>query len=360
MFDPRRKDTALAVDSLQNLDQSRNEVLVDIEDLHVDIHTRSGTFQVLNGVDLRIGRGESVGLVGESGSGKSLTCLAVMGLLPKSADVASGRITFNGKNLLAESERDLRRIRGRDIGMILQDPMSSLNPTLTVGHQVNEPIREHLGLLRSKATERTVELLSSVQIPEAAARAKGYPHEMSGGMRQRVVGAIAISCNPSLLIADEPTTSLDVTIQAQYLSLLRRIQAETGCALLLVTHDLAVVSATCDRLAVMYAGRIVEFGPAADVLSEPRHPYTRGLLSSLPNLAREPGERLSSIRGQPPDPGEAPPGCSFASRCDYAISECSAAVPPFVWHDQAHGSACIRMTGADPLDLSKPINGSVS
>lgn len=338
------------VDTDNRSSASKGAPLLDIRRLKVEITTRSDTLQVLNGVDLRIDLGESVGLVGESGSGKSLTCLSVVGMLPETSTVIEGEIHFAGKDLLKARKRDLRRIRGRQIGMILQDPMSSLNPTMTVGRQVTEPVEEHLDLSGKDARARAIALLSSVQIPDVGARFRAYPHEMSGGMRQRVVGAIGISCDPVLLIADEPTTALDVTIQAQYLSLLRRIQADTGCALLLVTHDLAVISATCDRVAVMYAGRIVEEGPTSEVLSRPRHPYTKGLISSLPTLDGPLGEKLSSIPGQPPDPGRLGPGCSFFPRCMYSTEDCLLATPPFVWESPGHGSACIHSANLDVLE----------
>jgi oligopeptide/dipeptide ABC transporter ATP-binding protein len=296
----------------------------------------------MRGVSLRVEAGESVGIVGESGSGKTLTCMSVVGMLPRTARVTAGEVAFKGADVTELDERRIRYIRGRQIGTILQDPLSCLNPTHTVGNQIAEPLRQHLGMGRAERRRRVVELLRDVRIPDPERRARAYPHEMSGGMKQRVGSAIALSCEPELIIADEPTTALDVTIQGQYLELLRRLQRETGCALILVTHDLSVVSATCDRVLVMYAGRIVEEGPTATVLSEPRHPYTAGLLRSLPRLDGPPVPRLPSIPGQPPEPSVEIPGCSFAPRCPMRIPACEERLPPLLSFGPDHHSACIR------------------
>jgi oligopeptide/dipeptide ABC transporter ATP-binding protein len=321
--------------------------LVEIRDLHVDIPFRGSTLRVLRGVDLQIGYGESVGLVGESGSGKTLTCMSIVGMLPRTAKATSGTVSFRGRNVLTSSERELRRIRGREIGTILQDPMSCLNPSMTVGRQIAEPMRHHLGVSRREGSTRAVGLLEEVQIPDAPRRVRDYPHAMSGGMKQRVGSAIAIACKPQLIIADEPTTALDVTIQGQYLELLRRLKRDTNCALIVVAHDLSVVSAVCDWIFVMYAGRIVESGPTEIVLTTPRHPYTAGLLKSLPRLDGAPVDRLPSIPGQPPDPAHVRAGCSFAPRCYLHTSECDESIPPLTSLTPRHASACFHNAEVD-------------
>jgi oligopeptide/dipeptide ABC transporter ATP-binding protein len=278
-------------------------------------------------VSLRVHAGETLGIVGESGSGKSTLALTILRLLPPAARIAGGRLLFEGEDLLQKSDADMRRVRGKRIAMILQDPMASLNPLFTIGDQVAEPIRVHEGAGRASAWSRACELLKAVRIPSPQTRLRQHPHEMSGGMRQRIVGAIGISCEPRLLIADEPTTSLDVTIQAQYLNLLRELQRAHGLALIFITHNLGIVAKMCDRLAVMYAGRVVEQGPVRQVFKAPIHPYTQALLSSIPRI-NDKCQRLTAIDGQPPDLAALPPGCAFAPRCPHAFDRCRGAAPP--------------------------------
>jgi peptide/nickel transport system ATP-binding protein len=318
------------------------DALLEVRDLRSYIYTRRGVVKAVDGASFSLGRGETLGIVGESGSGKSMTCLSILRLTPEPGGrIVGGEIVFDGEDLLAKSGEEMRRLRGSRIAMILQDPMASLNPALTVGEQIGESLRLHRGLRGRTLHARILELLRQVQISDPERRVRAYPHQMSGGIRQRVAGAIAISCQPSLLIADEPTTSLDVTIQAQYLRLLKEIQAATGLALIFVTHDLGIVAKLCDRVAVMYAGRIVETGRTRDIFNRPRHPYTIGLLSCLPSLARG-REPLAAIEGQPPDLAHVPPGCAFAPRCALARPECERARPPLEEAGEGHRVACLR------------------
>ena len=318
------------------------DALLDVRDLRTYIHTRRGVVKAVDGASFSVRRGETLGIVGESGSGKSMTCLSILRLVPEPGGrIEGGQITFDGQDLLAKTPEEMRAIRGARIAMILQDPMASLNPALTVGEQIAETLRRHRPLARAALHERVLELLRQVRISDPERRAYAYPHQLSGGIRQRVAGAIAISCRPSLLIADEPTTSLDVTIQAQYLRLLKDIQRETDLALVFVTHDLGIVAKLCDRVAVMYAGRIVETGPVRDIFDRPRHPYTIGLLRCLPRIA--PGRTvLAAIEGQPPDLAHVPPGCSFAPRCRLAEARCTESTPPIVAMAPDHLVACLR------------------
>jgi oligopeptide/dipeptide ABC transporter ATP-binding protein len=283
--------------------------------------------RAVDDVSLSVDAGETLGIVGESGSGKSTLALTIMRLLPPAAHIVSGQMLFDGEDLLRKSAAEMRHIRGKRIAMILQDPMASLNPLFTIGDQVAEPIRVHEGATRANAWRRARELLRAVRIPSPEQRVLQYPHEMSGGMRQRIVGAIGISCEPRLLIADEPTTSLDLTIQAQYLNLLRELQQTHGLALIFITHNLGIVAKMCDTIAVMYAGRIVEYGPVRDIFRSPAHPYTQALLNSIPRLG-DPGQRLAAIDGQPPDPANPPAGCAFAPRCARALARCHVEAPP--------------------------------
>jgi len=304
-------------------------------------------------VDLTIGAGETLALVGESGSGKSVTSLSVVGLLPRrTGTIAAGRVRLRRKDgeqveLQALPPERLRAIRGNDVGFVFQEPLTSLNPVYTIGEQIAEPIRIHLGRSRSEAAEEAVRLLTDVGIPDPRRRAGQYPHELSGGMRQRATIAMALACDPALLIADEPTTALDVTIQAQILDLLERLQAARGMAMLFVTHNLGVVAEIADRVAVMYAGSIVETGPVAEIFARPRHPYTRGLVRSVPRLGeasrlRAENVALPTIPGVVPALADLPPGCAFAPRCPLAIDACRAAFPPLVATDGAGQSRCIR------------------
>jgi oligopeptide/dipeptide ABC transporter ATP-binding protein len=283
--------------------------------------------RAVDDVSLTLEAGGTLGVVGESGSGKTTLALTILRLLPLAARVVGGEILFDGENLLTKSAAEMRRIRGKRIAMILQDPMASLNPLFTVGDQVAEPIRVHDGTKRAGAWDRARELLRAVKIPAAESRVRDYPHQLSGGMRQRIVGAIAISCGPRLLIADEPTTSLDVTIQAQYLKLLRELQRQHGLALIFITHNLGIVAKMCDQVAVMYAGRMVESGPVHQIFDAPAHPYTRALLESIPRMG-DPHQRLTAIDGQPPDLAAPPGGCAFHPRCPKIMDRCRTEEPP--------------------------------
>ena len=305
--------------------------LLELQNLSTHYVSAKGTrvVRAVEDVSLRIAAGETLGIVGESGSGKSTLALSILRLLPPAARIPRGRMLFEGEDLLQKSDAEMRRVRGKRIAMILQDPMASLNPLFTIGDQVAEPIRVHEGATRASAWARARDLLKAVRIPSPQARLSQHPHEMSGGMRQRIVGAIGISCEPRLLIADEPTTSLDLTIQAQYLNLLRELQRAHGLALIFITHNLGIVAKMCDQLAVMYAGRVVEQGPVRQIFKAPAHPYTRALLSSIPRMS-DGRQRLTAIDGQPPDLSALPPGCAFAPRCPCAFDACREAEPPEV------------------------------
>ena len=295
--------------------------------------------RAVDDVSFTLRESETLGIVGESGSGKTTLALSLMRLLPPAARIVGGELRFAGEDLMTKSDGEMRRIRGKRIAMILQDPMASLNPLFSIGDQVAEPIRVHEGRSRRSAWTRARELLSSVRIPAAGQRVREYPHQMSGGMRQRVVGAIGISCEPQLLIADEPTTSLDVTIQAQYLDLLRDIQRERRLAMIFITHNLGIVARMCDTVAVMYAGRMVECGPVRRIFNAPAHPYTRALIESIPRLG-ENMDRLTAIDGQPPDLAALPAGCSFAPRCAHVMDLCRTDVPPPLPVAATHVAGC--------------------
>jgi oligopeptide/dipeptide ABC transporter ATP-binding protein len=321
--------------------------LLELDNLSTHYVSGQGTRTVraVDEVSLRLDAGETLGIVGESGSGKSTLALTLMRVLPPAARIVGGRILFEGEDLVQKSDAEMQHIRGKRIAMILQDPMVSLNPLFTIGDQVAEPIRVHEGARRASAWSRAGALLKAVRIPSPETRLAQYPHEMSGGMRQRIVGAIGISCEPRLLIADEPTTSLDLTIQAQYLKLLRDLQKEHGLALIFITHNLGIVAKMCDQLAVMYAGRVVESGPVSRIFNAPAHPYTRALLNSIPRMG-DPDQRLTAIDGQPPDLSALPPGCSFAPRCPQAMPRCrDAAPPPFAPEEDR----IVRCWLADPV-----------
>src|SRR5882762_9400826 len=303
--------------------------LLDVRGLTTHYVSARGTrvTRAVEDVSFTLRDGETLGIVGESGSGKSTLALSLLRLLPPAARIVAGAVRFEGEDLLNKPESEMRRIRGKRIAMILQDPMASLNPLFTVGDQVGEPLRVHEGATRRGAWNRARELLGAVRISAPAARVRNYPHELSGGMRQRIVGAIAISCGPRLLIADEPTTSLDVTIQDQYLSLLRELQRAQGLAMIFITHNLGIVARMCDKVAVMYAGRIVESGPVSRIFNAPAHPYTEALLNSIPRMG-DSAQRLTAIEGQPPDLAALPPGCAFAPRCAKAFDRCRVEAPP--------------------------------
>jgi peptide/nickel transport system ATP-binding protein len=314
---------------------------LEIRNLTVGFPTRRSVALAANRVELVLNHGKALGLVGESGCGKSVTLRTVIGMTPKPGEVLAGEICWKGRDLLRESARGMRDVRGREIAMIFQDPGASLNPVHSVGSQISEVLRVRLGLSGAPARDRTVELLRAVGIPSPADRARAYPHQLSGGMRQRVMIAMAIAGNPSLLLADEPTTALDVTVQEQILSLLLELQEESGMGMILVSHDLGVVGQICDEIAVMYAGYIVEWGPRDAVIEAPRHPYTRALLAA--ELVFDPTarrSRLDTIRGQPPDLGDLPPGCPFQSRCPLVRSECREVPMSLDQRAPAHGCAC--------------------
>jgi oligopeptide transport system ATP-binding protein len=321
--------------------------LLAVDDLRVEFWTQRGTVHAVNGVSFEIGAGETLGIVGESGCGKSVTALAILGILPRAARVVGGRAEFGGRNLLALSDRELRRIRGKEIAMVFQDPMTSLNPVLTIGRQVREAIETHLGLERKAAEARAAELLDQVGIPSPRSRLADYPHQFSGGMRQRAMIAMALACEPKLLIADEPTTALDVTIQAQILDLLRTLVAERDTALILITHDLGVVAGMCERVHVMYAGMVMEEGPAESVFASPRHPYTLGLLQSVPRLDTPRGRKLHPIEGAPRDMLRPPSACPFAPRCIYEVPDSRREVPRLREVGPGHRVACFNPVPED-------------
>ena len=318
--------------------------LLEVDELKTWFFTRDGVVRAVDGVSISVARGETLALVGESGCGKSVTSLSILRLIasPPGRTVA-GRVVFEGCDLLGLSEPEMRKIRGDAISMIFQEPMTSLNPVLTIGHQIAEVLLLHRGLSREAATRRAVEMLRLVRIPEPARRVAEYPHQLSGGMRQRVMIAMALACEPRLLIADEPTTALDVTIQAQILQLMRELKERTGAAIVLITHDLGVVAEMAQRVVVMYAGRKVEEAPVADLFARPCHPYTRGLLDSIPKLgagSADGATRLSEIAGTVPSLAEPIVGCAFAPRCAYATSRCRSDYPPFEEKAPGHSAAC--------------------
>ena len=315
--------------------------VLEVEDVRTRFHTRDGAVHAVNGVSFDLRQGELLGVVGESGSGKSVTMMSLLKLLPiPPAEIVSGRARLEGEDLIGLDLKELRRVRGARVGFIFQDPMTSLNPVLSVGHQITEPLRVHLGMSRRAARERAVELLERVGIPAAAGRLGDFPHQFSGGMRQRVMIAIALACNPKVLIADEPTTALDVTIQAQILDLVKRLRRESGMAIVWITHDLGVMAGLADRVMVMYAGLVVERANVRTLYRRPRHPYTRGLLSTLPRLDGTRAERLESIPGQPPNLLQAPAACPFAPRCGHAFERCRRENPSLEKVAEGHEVAC--------------------
>ena len=319
------------------------ETVLDVQDLQTHFRTKFGTVKAVDGVTFSLKRGETMGIVGESGSGKSVTVLSLMRLVPiPPGEIVGGKIFLDGEDILELSELDMVKVRGSKIAMILQDPMTSLNPVFQVGSQVGEAIHIHQKLQGNTLLDRIINVLRQVKIPAAESRIKDYPHQLSGGMRQRVVGAISISCEPKVLIADEPTTSLDATVQAQYLKLLKDIQEESDLAIVFITHDLGIVAKMCDKVAVMYAGRIVETGNVRDIFYSPKHPYTEALLGSLPRLDVD-VTRLDSIPGQPPALHDLPPGCPFAPRCRYAMDKCLEEYPPVYTLNEGHSARCWRL-----------------
>ncbi len=336
--------------------------LLEVTDLQTHFRTEDGLVKAVNGVSFSVDKGETLGIVGESGSGKSVTSLSVMRLIPNPpGKIVGGKIVFDGEDLLTYDEDEMRKVRGKNIAMIFQDPMTSLNPVLTVGRQITESLELHLKLTGKEAQRRAAELLALVGIPSPERRLDDYPHQFSGGMRQRVMIAMALSCNPDLLIADEPTTALDVTIQAQILELINKLRSEIGMAVIIITHDLGVVAGMADRVVVMYAGKIIEEGPTNQIFADPRMPYTIGLLQSIPRLDEERGRRLNPIRGLPPDLINLPEVCPFSPRCDFVQDACYQQVPPLRPVEANQRAAClfdvhapwVTSNGASPQDQTK-------
>jgi oligopeptide/dipeptide ABC transporter ATP-binding protein len=320
-----------------------DEPILRVRGLKTCFRSDGEEIRAVDGIDFEVYRKETLALVGESGCGKSASALSIMGLLPRpQGRIAGGEILYGGVDLARLAEEDLRRLRGNEISMIFQEPMTSLNPVYTVGRQIVEAVTAHRAMSKKKARNRAVEMLRRVGIPDPEGRVRSYPHEMSGGMRQRVMIAMALACTPRLLIADEPTTALDVTIQAQILSLLKELQADIGMSILLITHDLGVVAETADRVAVMYAGRIVEYATALDLFARPLHPYTRGLLESIPRIDLE-TERLHAIPGTVPAGRDLPPGCRFSNRCPKADDACTRDLPPLIEVSAGHWVGCRRL-----------------
>ena len=330
--------TAATVRDVGAADPTPSDLLLDIRDLRTYFHVMDGTVKAVDGVSFSVKRGQTLGVVGESGCGKSVTALTVMRLLDiPPAEIASGQVMFKGRDLLKLPDPEMRKVRGNEIAMVFQEPMTSLNPVYTVGDQISEAVILHKGISKKAGVEKSIESLRLVGINNPERRIKQYPHELSGGMRQRVMIAMALSCDPDLIIADEPTTALDVTIQAQILELLRKVQDETGAALMLITHDLGVVAETVQDVVVMYAGRVVERGTVEEVLLAPKHPYTMGLLDSIPSKGKR-GQRLNVIKGTVANPFNLPPGCNFTPRCPFAFEPCAV-------HDP-------RIEEADPPDVA--------
>ncbi|MNM16327.1 Oligopeptide transport ATP-binding protein OppD [compost metagenome] len=314
--------------------------LLEVSGLVTEFKTSGGVIRAVDGVNLRVQKGETLGIVGESGCGKSITSLSIMQLLPKRIGrIAAGTVSFEGRDLLKAGSREMRGIRGNRIAMIFQEPMTSLNPVFKIGKQISEAARHHLKIGKREAWQRSVDMLTKVGIPRPEKVAGQYPHQLSGGMRQRVMIAMAMICHPRLLIADEPTTALDVTIQAQILELMTELQEKEGTAILMITHDLGVVAEMCDRVVIMYAGQIVEEADVATLFASPKHPYTQGLLASLPQLAGD-AKRLPSIPGQVPNPLHMPPGCRFAPRCPHRFSRCDEAEPALLEDEAGHSCRC--------------------
>jgi oligopeptide transport system ATP-binding protein len=337
--------------------------MMEVKNLVTRFHTQEGIVYAVNGVSYKLHEGETLGVVGESGSGKSVHVLSIMGLIPSPPGrIESGEVLFRGRDLLKLTNEEMRAVRGAEIAMVFQDPMTSLNPVLTIGTQITEALKLHLGMSDKEANERAASLLTMVGIPDAAKRLNNYPHQFSGGMRQRAMIAMALSCNPKLLIADEPTTALDVTIQAQILDLVRRLRDEIGMAMIWITHDLGIVAGLADTVQVMYGGRIVERGSSKEVFKDTRHPYTLGLLKSLPRHdKRSGGERLTQIEGSPPDMRKEPKGCPFAARCTYRIDICTEEMPPLIPGPESapeHLKACwVDVRTGEPLLEGVPSRG---
>ena len=319
------------------------ETLLSVKNLKTYFYTKDGVVKAVDGIDFEVNKGETLGMVGESGCGKSVSALSVMRLLPiPPAKIINGEIYFKGKNILKIGEPEMRKVRGKNISMIFQEPMTSLNPVYTIGKQISEAIRLHQGLNKEKTQEKTIEMLRLVEISEPSRRLKEYPHQMSGGMRQRVMIAMALSCNPELLIADEPTTALDVTIQAQILDLIGKLQEELGTSVLIITHNLGVIAEMSDRVMVVYAGRVIESADVHKIFRHPRHPYTRGLLRSMPRLDTDREDKLRVIKGMVPDALSFPGGCKFHPRCPFVVKKCKMEEPPLENIGDGHRVRCWR------------------
>lgn len=323
--------------------------LLSVRNLKTSFFTHVGEVKAVRGISFDVNEGEVLGIVGESGSGKSVTSLSIMGLLQYPGRVVDGEILLNGEDILTYSKNQMRRVRGKEIAMIFQDPMTSLNPVYTIGNQVMEMILEHEKMTKREARARAIEMLKLVGIPAAEKRIDSYPHEFSGGMRQRVMIALALSCNPKLLIADEPTTALDVTIQAQILNLIKKLNRQFGMTTMLITHDLGVVATVCDKVAVMYGGLIMEYGTVDEIFYHPRHPYTMGLLGSIPHVDGGEKRRLIPIDGTPPDLINPPKGCPFSTRCKYCMNVCTQEQPPYYAEDK-HRTMCWLLDVDAPKD----------
>jgi len=329
--------------------------LLEVKGLRTQFFTQDGVVNAVNGISYTLDEGETLGIVGESGCGKSVGVMSLIRLIPSPpGKIVGGEVLFDGKDLLKISDNEIRSIRGHKIGMIFQDPMTSLNPVLTIGRQITEALQLHMGMNNAQARARAVELLELVGIPSAADRLDDYPHQFSGGMRQRVMIAIGLSCNPQLLIADEPTTALDVTIQAQIVDLVKKLRDELGMAVIWITHDLGVVAGLADRMVVMYAGMIVEEADVKELYANPRHPYTLGLLGSLPRLDKITGQKLESIEGLPPDLIALPKGCPFYARCKYRIDKCKTENPELQSVGVGHRIACWIDVTKDPITTENP------
>jgi len=331
------------------------EHLLEVRGLKTQFPTKEGLVKAVDGVDFHIDPGETLGIVGESGSGKSMTVLSIMRLLPRPGRIVAGEVMYKGRDLVKASEAEIQEVRGEEIAMIFQDPMTSLNPVYRTGWQVGEPLRLHKGLGLAESLREAVSMFTKVGIPEPNKRVQNYPHEFSGGMRQRAMIAMGLTTAPSVLIADEPTTALDVTIQAQILELLKQVNREFGTATFLITHNLGVVAGMCERVMVMYAGRVVEEGPTDDVFASPKHPYTWSLLQSIPRLDAEAHEALRPIEGMPPDMTNLPEGCAFHPRCPFRIERCIQETPVLAWVGDTQRAACWVTQGGTDLGAATPI-----
>jgi oligopeptide/dipeptide ABC transporter ATP-binding protein len=329
--------------------------ILQIKNLKTYFDTWAGIVKAVDGVSLNVREGETLGLVGESGSGKSVTALSILGIVPRPGKIIDGKIIYKGENLLEKTERDLQKIRGKEIGYIFQDPATSLNPVFTIANQMTEVIRRHQNVSKEEALEKAIELLTLAEIPDPEIKIWNFPHQLSGGMKQRIAVARALSCQPSLLLADEPTTNLDVTIQAQILQLMKNLKDKLGMSMILITHDMGIVAGVADRITVLYAGRVCETADTRTIFYNPKHPYTIALLTAVPSLALR-REKLAVIPGTIPNLIEPPLGCRFHPRCKYAKAECAKKIPPLEEIERGHFVACIR---ASEIDIKSPLEANV-